>query len=112
MFVTPAFAQAAGAPAAGGAAAFAQFIPLLLVFAIMYFLILRPQQKKAAQHRTMVEALKKGDNVVTQGGILGRVVSVRDNEAEIEIAQGVRIRVIRSTIAQVIDRAAPAAANN
>ena len=111
MFVTPAYAQAA-APAAGGGAAFAQFIPLILVFLIMYFLIMRPQQKKMAQHRAMVEALKKGDNVITQGGIIGKVVAVRDDEVEVEIAQGVRIRVVRSTIAQVVNRAAPAAANS
>ena len=111
MFVSPAYAQAA-APAAGGAAAFMQFVPLLLVFVIMYFLILRPQPRKVAQHRTMVEALKKGDSVVTQGGIIGKVVGVRDEEVEVEIAQGVRIRVVRATIAQVVNRAAPAAANS
>ena len=109
MFVSPAYAQAAGAP--GGAAAFAQFVPLLLVFVIMYFLILRPQQKKMAAHRAMVGALKKGDSVVTQGGIVGKVVGVKDDEVEVEIAQGVRVRVIRGTIAQVINRAAPPAAN-
>lgn len=111
MFVTPAYAQAA-APAAGGAAAFAQFIPLILVFLIMYFLIMRPQQKKMRQHREMIGALKKGDSVVTQGGILGKVVAVRDDEVEVEIAQGVRIRVVRATIAQVVNRAAPVAANS
>ena len=111
MFLTPAYAQAA-APAAGGGAAFAQFIPLILVFLIMYFLIMRPQQKKMKQHRAMIEALKKGDNVITQGGIIGKVVAVRDDEVEVEIAQGVRIRVVRATIAQVVNRAAPVAANS
>lgn len=112
MFVSPAYAQAAAAPAATGAAAYAQFIPLLLVFVIMYFLILRPQQKKMAQHRTMVGALKKGDNVVTQGGLIGKVVGVRDDELDVEIAKDVRVRVVRSTVAQVVNRTAPAAANN
>lgn len=111
MFVTPAYAQAA-APAAGGAAAFAQFVPLILVFLIMYFLIMRPQQKKMRQHREMIEALKKGDTVITQGGIIGKVMAVRDEEVEVEIAQGVRIRVVRSTVAQVVNRTAPAAANS
>lgn len=111
MFVSPAFAQAAGAPAAGGAAAFAQFIPLLLVFAIMYFLILRPQQRKFAKHKAMVSALKKGDQVVTQGGLLGKVTAVRDDEIEVEIAQGVRVRVVRGTIASVITPGTPVAAN-
>ncbi len=104
MFVTPAYAQAAGG--AGGAAAFAQFIPLILIFAIMYFLMIRPQQKRAKAHRAMVEALKKGDEIVTQGGILGRVSSVRDNEVEVEIASGVKVRVVRATITQVIDKTA------
>ncbi|HRO14582.1 MAG TPA: preprotein translocase subunit YajC [Paracoccus sp. (in: a-proteobacteria)] len=111
MFVSPAYAQAA-APAAGGAAAFMQFVPLLLVFVIMYFLILRPQQRKVAQHRAMVEALKKGDSVVTQGGIIGKVMGVRDDEVEVEIAQGVRVKVVRGTIASVVNRTAPAAANS
>ena len=110
MFVSPAYAQAAGAP--GGAAAFAQFIPLLLVFVIMYFLILRPQQKKMSQHRAMVAALKKGDQVITQGGLIGKVVGVRDDELDVELAQGVRVRVVRSSIAQVVNRTAPVAANS
>lgn len=109
MFVTPAYAQAAGG--AGGAAAFAQFIPLILIFAIMYFLMIRPQQKRLKQHREMVGALKKGDQVVTQGGILGKVTSVRDDELEVEISQGVRVRVVRSTVAQVVSKTEPVAAN-
>ncbi|TJZ91587.1 preprotein translocase subunit YajC [Paracoccus gahaiensis] len=110
MFVTPAYAQAAGG--AGGGAALAQFIPLILIFAIMYFLMIRPQQKRVKQHRAMVEAVKKGDQVVTQGGILGKVVSVRDDELEVEIATGVRVRVIRSTLAQVVNKTEPVAANS
>ncbi|MFC0201524.1 preprotein translocase subunit YajC [Paracoccus rhizosphaerae] len=109
MFVTPAYAQAAGG--AGAGAAFAQFIPLILIFAIMYFLMIRPQQKRLKQHRAMVEAVKKGDQVVTQGGILGKVAAVRDDELEVEIAQGVRVRVIRSTLAQVVSKTEPVAAN-
>ena len=88
MFVTPAYAQAA-AGGAGPTAAFAQFIPLILIFAIMYFLMIRPQQKRMKQHREMVSALKKGDHVVTSGGIIGKVSSVRDDELEVEIATGV-----------------------
>lgn len=109
MFVTPAFAQAAGAPA--GAGAFAQFLPLILIFGIMYFLLIRPQQKKMKDHRAMVEALRRGDMVVTQGGIIGKVNKVReDGELEVEIAEGVRVRVIRATIAQVLSKTEPAAA--
>ena len=108
MFVTPAYAQAA-APAAG--AAFAQFIPLILIFAIMYFLMIRPQQKRARLHREMVAALKKGDHIITQGGIIGKVATVRDDEIEVEIASGVRVRVVRGTVAQVVNRTEPVAAN-
>ena len=110
MFVTPAYAQAA--VGAGAGAAFAQFIPLILIFAIMYFLMIRPQQKRLKAHRTMVENVKKGDRVVTQGGILGKVVSVGEDELEVEIATGVRVRVIRSTLAQVVTKTEPVAANS
>ncbi len=109
MFATPAYAQAAGG---SGGAAFAQFIPLILIFAIMYFLMIRPQQKRVKQHREMVAALKKGDQIVTQGGLIGKVVSARDDELEVEIAQGVRVRVVRSTVAQVISATQPVAANS
>ncbi len=109
MFVTPAYAQAA-APA--GAAGIASFLPLILIFVIMYFLMIRPQQKKLKEHRAMVEALKKGDEVITQGGLVGKVTSVRDNELEVEIAPGVKVRVIRATVTGVVNRTQPAAANN
>lgn len=110
MFVTPAYAQAAGS--AGAGTAFAQFIPLILIFVIMYFLMIRPQQKRLKQHREMVAAVKKGDQIVTQGGVLGKVTSVRDDELEVEIAQGVRVRVVRTTVAQVLNKTEPVAANN
>ena len=109
MFATPAFAQASGA--AGSGAAFAQFIPLILIFAIMYFLMIRPQQKRVKQHRAMVEALKKGDQIVTQGGIIGKGASIRDDDLEVEIAPGVKVRVVRSTISQVLGKTEPVAAN-
>lgn len=109
MFATPAYAQAAGS--AGGAAAFAQFIPLVLIFAIMYFLMIRPQQKRLKQHREMVSALKKGDQIVTQGGIIGKVVSVRDDELEVEIASGVKVRLTRGSVSQVVSKTDPVAAN-
>lgn len=110
MIVTPAYAQAAGG--AGAGAAFAQFIPLILIFAIMYFLMIRPQQKRVKQHREMVGALKKGDQIVTQGGVIGKVAAVRDDEIEVEIASGVKVRIVRSTVAQVLSATAPVAANN
>ncbi len=89
--------------------AFAQFVPLILIFAIMYFLLIRPQQKKMKEHQAMVAALRRGDQVVTQGGVIGKVVKVKDdNEIEVEIAEGVRVRVVQSTIATVTSKTEPA----
>ncbi|WP_308916410.1 preprotein translocase subunit YajC [Jannaschia sp. LMIT008] len=105
MFVTPAYAQDVG----GAAGALGSFLPLILIFAIMYFLLIRPQQKKVKEHRAMVEALRRGDRVVTQGGLIGKVTKVRDdNELEVEIATGVNVTVVRSTIAQVLSKTEPA----
>ena len=105
MFVTPAYAQSA----AGGLGGAGQFLPLILIFAIMYFLLIRPQQKKAKEHRNMVAAIRRGDQVVTQGGIVGKVTKVKDDgEVEVEIATGVKIRVIQSTIATVLSKTEPA----
>lgn len=78
----------------------------------MYFLMIRPQQKRAKQHREMVSALQKGDQIITQGGIFGKVTSVRDDEVEVEIAQGVKVRIVRATVTQVLNKTAPVAANN
>ena len=89
--------------------AFGQFIPLILIFAIMYFLLIRPQQKKVKEHQAMVEALRRGDQVVTQGGLIGKVSKVKeDNEIEVELAEGVKVRVVKSTIAQVLTKTEPA----
>ena len=106
MFVTPAYAQAAG----GAGGAFVQIVPLILIFAIMYFLLIRPQQKKLKEHQAMVAGLRRGDQVVTQGGVVGKVTKVKDdsNEIEVEIASGVQVRVIRSTIATVMSKTEPA----
>jgi len=105
MFVTPAYAQAAG----GAGSAFTSFIPLILIFAIMYFLLIRPQQKKLKEHQAMVEAVRRGDQVITQGGIVGKVSKVKeDGEVEVEIAEGVKVRVIKSTIANVVSKTEPA----
>jgi preprotein translocase subunit YajC len=107
MFATPAFAQAAGGNAS--ISAFSSFIPLILIFAIMYFIMIRPQQKKLKDHKTMVAALRRGDMIVTQGGVVGKVSKVKDdNEVEVEIADGVKVRVIRSTISQVLSKTEPA----
>lgn len=109
MFVTPAYAQAAGA--AGAGSAFASFLPLVLIFAIMYFLLIRPQQKKMKDMKAMVDALRRGDQVLTQGGIIGKVHKVGDDGVlEVEIAEGVRVKVLKHTIAQVMNKTEPAAA--
>ena len=105
MFATPAYAQAAG----GAGNPIAQFLPLILIFAIMYFLLIRPQQKKMKEHQKMVEGLRRGDQVVTQGGLIGKVVKVKDdNEVEVQLADGVNVRVVQSTIAQVLSKTEPA----
>ncbi len=89
--------------------AFAQFVPLILIFAIMYLLLIRPQQKKAKEHQAMVAALRRGDQVVTAGGIIGKVSKVKDErEVELEIAAGVNVRVVRNTITQVVSKTEPA----
>lgn len=88
--------------------AFGQFIPLILIFVIMYFLLIRPQQKKVKDHQAMVAALRRGDEVVTQGGLIGKVVKVKDNnELEVELAEGVKVRVVQSTVAQVTSKTEP-----
>ncbi len=100
MLATPAYAHAAG-----GGSAFASFIPLILIFAIMYFLLIRPQQKKAKEHAKMVSELRRGDQVVTSGGLIGKVSKVKDDrEIEVELAPNVKVRVIKSTVAQVLTK--------
>jgi len=105
LFATPAYAQAAGgSPMAG----IGGFVPIILIFAIMYFLMIRPQQKKLKEHKAMVSALRRGDQVVTQGGLIGKVLKVKDdNELEVEIATGVKVRVVQSTIVQVLSKTEP-----
>lgn len=108
MFATPAFAQAAGTAAGAPSILNSFLIPMVLVFGIMYFLMIRPQQKKMKQHKAMIEALRRGDQVVTQGGILGKVSKVQeDGMIEVEIADGVKVKVLRSTIVSVLNKTEP-----
>ena len=86
---------------AGGMAAFQQVIPLVFMFAIFYFLLIRPQQKKAKEHKALLEAIKKGDNVITAGGVHGKVNSVDDSIVTLEIATGVNIKIVKSYIAAI-----------
>jgi preprotein translocase subunit YajC len=102
MFASPAFAQTAGA--AAGSDATAQIVglaPLFLVFIAFYFLMIRPQQKRMKALQAAVNAVKKGDEVTTAGGIIGKVTKVDERVAEVEIAQGVRVRVVKATLASV-----------
>jgi len=105
MFASPAYAQAAGGSLTSSLGG---FVPIILIFGIMYFLMIRPQQKKAKDHRGMVEALRKGDQIVTQGGIIGKVVKVKeDGEVEVEIAKEVKVRILKHTITQVMNKTEP-----
>ncbi|MSO98110.1 MAG: preprotein translocase subunit YajC [Rhodospirillaceae bacterium] len=112
MFVSPAYAQAAAA--GDPASAFTAFIPLILIFVVFYFLLIRPQQKKLKEHKTMLEAVRRGDKVVTNGGIIGVVTKVMEAERELqlEIAEGVRVRVVKDMVASVLSKTEPVAAND
>jgi preprotein translocase subunit YajC len=102
VFITPAFAQATGAASMGSTDMLIQFAPFAVVLAIMYFLVLRPQQQKAKDQRAMIQAAKRGDVIVTAGGLIGKITkSTDDTEVEVEIAPNVRVRVARSGIADV-----------
>ncbi len=89
---------AEGGAQQGGAAAIAQFVPLILIFLVFYFLLIRPQQKKAKQHRDMLQSLQKGDEVVTAGGLFGKIVGVADNFLTLEIAENVKVKVSRNFV--------------
>ncbi len=103
MLITPAYAQGA----AGGSDFFIQIMPFLLIFVIMYFLIIRPQQKRLKDHREMVAALRRGDTVVTGGGLIGKVTKVDENELQVELTQGMKVKVVRSTITEVRSKTQP-----
>ena len=101
MFISPAYAQGAG----GGGFDIMTLLPLVLIFVVFYFLLIRPQQKKAKDHRTMLGQLHRGDKVVTNGGIVGQIRKViSENELDLEIANGVRVRVVRSMISTLYAR--------
>ncbi len=106
MWVTPAYAQGAG----GGSDLFVTMLPFLLIFVIMYFLIIRPQRQQAKQRDEMLKAIRRGDTVVTGGGVIGKVTKVIDeHELEIQIAKDVKVRAQRNLVADVRSKAEPAA---
>jgi preprotein translocase subunit YajC len=105
MFISPAYAQGFADPQA-----MMQFLPLVLIFVVFYFLLIRPQQKRAKEHKSMLGNLRRGDKVVTGGGIIGTVAKVTgDEEVQVDIAEGMRVRVVRSTITSVLARTEPVA---
>ena len=108
FLISPAYAQAAGG---SSTSAIMQMAPLALIFVVFYFFLIRPQQKKAKDTKAMLEAVRRGDRVVTGGGIIGTVAKVANNdEVLVDIAENVRVRVVRSTIVNVLAKPAPAGA--
>ncbi len=104
MFITPAYAQAGG----GGGEFLISLLPFVLIFVVLYFLILRPQQRRVKQHQEMVASLRRGDTVVTSGGLMGKISKVIDDrEIQLEIAEGVRVRVVRNMISEVRAKGEP-----
>lgn len=107
MFISEAFAQAAPVAATGGDSPFGNLgtmLPLVLMFVVLYFVMIRPQMKRQKEHKTMVDALAKGDEVVTTGGVLGKVTKIGETFLSVEIANGVEIQVQRSAVVQVLPK--------
>jgi preprotein translocase subunit YajC len=109
MFETPAYAASGGSVAGGAGGFFVSIFPLLLIFVIFYFLLIRPQQRRVKQHQEMVGGVKPRDTAITSGGLIGKVTKVDENEVELEIAQGVRVRVVKSMLSDVRAHGAKAA---
>jgi preprotein translocase subunit YajC len=106
MLISPAFAQ--GSPLGGGGDLMTQLLPFILIFVIMYFLILRPQQKRVKAHQEMVKNVRRGDTVVTSGGLVGKVTKViDDDQLEVEIAEGIRVRQVRAMVSDVRAKGEP-----
>lgn len=109
MFESPAFAQATNSAAAGGPPIWLSILPYVAIAAIFYLLMIRPQQQRAKQHQSMLGAVKPRDTVVTSGGLIGKVTKVDENEVEVEIAQGVKVRVLKGMLSDVRPHGAKAA---
>ncbi len=110
MFVSTAYAQTAGA--GGSSDMLVQFLPLILIFVVFYFLLIRPQQKKMKEHKGKIDAVKKGDQVVTGGGLVGKVARVDDIYVDIELAPNMKVKAVKSTLADVIDPTTAKPAND
>ncbi len=102
MLISPAYAQGAGGP---GGFDIMTLVPLILIFVVFYFLLIRPQQKKVKEHREMLGKLRRGDRIVTNGGLIGKIMKVvNENELDLEIADGVRVRVMRGMVSSIYAR--------
>jgi preprotein translocase subunit YajC len=102
MFSSPAYAQTAGSASSGGTTAFMlQIAPLILIFVVFWFLLIRPQQKRMKEQQAQIAAVKKGDTVTTAGGIVGKVTRVEDSHVEVEIAPNTKVRVVKATLAAI-----------
>ncbi|MEZ5479749.1 MAG: preprotein translocase subunit YajC [Thiolinea sp.] len=101
FFISDAWAQDAAAPAGGG---LEMILMMVVFFAIMYFMIIRPQQKRAKEHKAMLESLGKGDEIVTGGGLLGKISNITDNFIEIEVADNIRVKVQKQAVATVMPK--------
>jgi preprotein translocase subunit YajC len=104
VFITSAFAQTAPAAATGGTDTLFSLLPLVLMFVVLYFIMIRPQMKKQKEHKAMIEAITKGDEVVIAGGLLGRVAKMGDNYLHVEVASGVELQVQRGAVVQVLPK--------
>jgi len=104
LFIKDAYAQAANTAPQGGSGLLMNLLPFIVVFVLMYFLLIRPQTKRAKEHRKMVEALAVGDEIVTNGGMLGKVTKVEEQFLTVEIAQGVEIKLQRQAVGQVLPK--------
>ena len=104
FFISDAMAQAGGAAGGSEAGPLMSFLPLILLFVIFYFMLIRPQTKRAKEHKKMVEALSKGDEVVTNGGLLGRITQVDENFLELQVADNVKIKVQRQAVASLMPK--------
>ena len=112
LLISPAFAQTAATGPAGSESLFASLMPLVMIFVIFYFLLIRPQQKKMKEHRHMQDSIRRGDKIVTAGGIIGTVTKVEEQILVVEIAEGVKVDVHRHTVAESLSKPEPAQASN
>lgn len=111
MFISPAYAQAADA--GGGGDFITGILPLVLIFVVFYFLLIRPQQKKMKEHKAKVASVRRGDKVVTGGGIIGTVTKVAsDSEVQVDIGDGIKVRIVSSTLSDVLSKTEPAPASD